>query len=352
MMNATMSICKLLLCYLYVVSGLINNIKSKILRTSSSVVFMSSVPQNSNSNTPVIGNEGEHYFIPGKPAKVNGPLKTIGKTKLVPIFPYNDIILPGSTEPITVFDMRNRQLLQEVEANDGLFAIGFYSQQLQRISLVATLARIKERRINEDGRLSCIVEGVGRCYLEQVVSEKPYIKGVVRPFYDYTVSSDVLDSLERQIYEEIIANLKLMEMLNPGRSFSPSQALIENRPLMPAKGIRAIYFGDDLHDMKRRTKFSYAVMEMLRLTPQLKLSLLQDSLIERRYAKCLKVISSGSNYLREELRNKGLIVEDEGFLKLKSQIINEDLHADKFTQTNLVPENYVDGKWVQMATIM
>jgi hypothetical protein len=49
-----------------------------------------------------IGNEGELYFHPNKLAKLS-PAKILGKSRTIPIFPQQNVLLPGSTEWIHVF---------------------------------------------------------------------------------------------------------------------------------------------------------------------------------------------------------------------------------------------------------
>ena len=68
---------------------------------------------------------------------------------------------------------------------------------------------------------------------------------------------------------------QMMELLLPQRNFTISPAVLENRPWMTMPGIRAIRFGNDEYDLIRRSKFSYAVIDMLQITPAMKLSLLQ-----------------------------------------------------------------------------
>lgn len=67
----------------------------------------------------------------------------------------------------------------------------------------------------------------------------------------------------------------MMELLLPQRNISLSSAALENRPWVPTSGIRAIHFGSDEHDLVRRNKFSYAIIDMLQISPLLKLSLMQ-----------------------------------------------------------------------------
>lgn len=157
----------------------------------------------------LVGNDGEFYFHPQKPAKIVGPDNICGKKLFIPILPYNNFVLPGSNEQLNIFEMRHRQLLNEVEQNGNIFGLVYMSQAFQRISLVGTICRVKSRSVTDDGRISAVIEGLDRFYLEEVVSEKPFIKGLVRTFKDYTEAPDMLDQLELQIFGEVQTNLKV-----------------------------------------------------------------------------------------------------------------------------------------------
>ena len=127
------------------------------------------------------GAEGEYYYSPNKPAKLKVPKEVNvlkGKTKTVGIFPYNDVLLPLGTEMLNVLEMRHRQLLTEVPEG-GTFGLMYYSQEQHKLGLVGTLARIKDRKLLDDGRVVAVIEGVDRFYIEKIVGEKPYIKAQV-----------------------------------------------------------------------------------------------------------------------------------------------------------------------------
>ena len=127
------------------------------------------------------GAEGEYYYSPNKPAKLKVPKEVNvlkGKIKTVGIFPYNDVLLPLGTEMLNVLEMRHRQLLTEVPEG-GTFGLMYYSQEQHKLGLVGTLARVKDRKLLDDGRVVAVIEGVDRFYIEKIVGEKPYIKAQV-----------------------------------------------------------------------------------------------------------------------------------------------------------------------------
>jgi Lon protease-like protein len=54
-----------------------------------------------------------------------------------------------------------------------------------------------------------VIEGVERFYLEEIISEKPYIKARVQPFRDYSENADVLDQLEQAVFDEVRTNVQV-----------------------------------------------------------------------------------------------------------------------------------------------
>jgi Lon protease-like protein len=55
-----------------------------------------------------------------------------------------------------------------------------------------------------------VIEGVERFYLEEIISEKPYIKARVQPFQDYSENADVLDQLEQAVFDEVRTNVQVI----------------------------------------------------------------------------------------------------------------------------------------------
>ena len=68
------------------------------------------------------------------------------------------------------------------------------------------------RKLLDDGRSVVVIEGVERFYLEEILSEKPYIKARVQPFQDYSENSDVLDQLEQAVFDEVRTNVQVCEL--------------------------------------------------------------------------------------------------------------------------------------------
>lgn len=298
-----------------------------------------------------VGQEGELYFHPAKKASIKTPPGSNalrGKSRLIPILPYGQVLAPTGSDWLNIFEMKHRMLLNE----GGVFGFCYYSSTQNRLALVGTLARVKERKILDDGRSFVVIEGLERFYIDEITSERPYLKGKVQVFGDYTESSPVvLDELELRLFHELRKNMRMMETLFPSKNFTITPNILENRPLSRTPGIRNVKLTDDADDMERRSKFSMAVLDMLQISSTVKLALMQEHLIERRLSKFLKILQNGGKYLQEELIKKGLQVPGEvegvvGSMLDGQPTWQEEEMALASSEYETSPSNYKDGEWV------
>jgi hypothetical protein len=287
-----------------------------------------------------VGEKGEFYFHPSKKASLTLP-KGLDKNQIekrslsVPIFPYSSILVPTGAEWLNVFEMKHRQLLNDL-GPDALFGFVYFSTSQQKFGLVGTLARIKSRKLLEDGRVFVTVEGVDRFYLNEFYSEKPYLKARVKVLSDYSlIEESELDNIETQVFDELRTNLKLMEHIFPSKNYHISKQILQNRPstFTTRIGDRAVKLQDQDQEMERRSKFSYAVLETLQVSSSMKLKLLQEHVIENRLSKFLEILRAGKDFLKEELVSKKGYTED-----MCNQIVLQSKH-----QTDLDAELLSDS---------
>ena len=109
---------------------------------------------------------------------------------------------------LNIFEMRHRQLIYDV--GDGYFGFSHFSQNNRKLSLVGTLARVKDRKLMNDGRTFVIIEGVKRFYITDFITDKPYIKARVHTFEDCSEHPEILDILEQKIFFEVRMNIKVL----------------------------------------------------------------------------------------------------------------------------------------------
>ena len=112
------------------------------------------------------------------------------------------------TDWLNIFEMRYRQLIHYV--GDGYFGFSHYSQNNRKLSLVGTLARVKDKKLMNDGRSFVIIEGVKRFYITDFISENPYVKARVHTFEDSSEQPEYLDALEQKIFFEVRMNIKVL----------------------------------------------------------------------------------------------------------------------------------------------
>ncbi len=305
-----------------------------------------------------VGDKGELYFHPSKRPSLKLPkdldVQNVEKKIMsVPIFPYSSILVPTGAEWLNVFEMKHRQLLNDLPP-DGLFGFVYYSTSQQKLGLVGTLARIKNRKLLDDGRVFATVEGVSRFYLSEFYSEKPYLKARVKILSDYTeVTEEVLDNLELEVFDELRTNLKLMEHIFPSKNYKISEAILDSRPstFTTRIGDRAVKLQDKEAEMERRSEFSYAVLETLQVSPSMKLKLLQEHVLEKRLTKFLQILLAGKDFLKEELGKKGYSSQmcDQIVLQSKHQT---DLDAELAEGAWNTGVNFKNMAWQPSAMIM
>jgi hypothetical protein len=157
-----------------------------------------------------IGTDGEYYFHPSKKATLKYPDNTIfGKSRIIPIFPYTDkVLLPLSADWINIYEMKHRQMINDV-GRDGMVGFNHYNIPNHKLGLVGTLARIEEIKNLPDGRFFVVFQGFQRYYIEEMISEKPYLKGRIKTFKDTTNNLNLLNTLEQKILNELRLNIKV-----------------------------------------------------------------------------------------------------------------------------------------------
>lgn len=308
----------------------------------------------------LVGPEGEFYFHPSKAATIKGIQRgqTAAKPQVVPIFPYNSVLVPHSSDWLNIFEMKHRQLVDDVVKYDGTFGFIHYSQGMQKLALVGTLAKIKDRKILADGRSFVVIEGIKRFYLKESVSEKPYIRARVQTFDDWSENLPLMRELEDKVFKEVRANLKMMKILYPAKNYKFSNAILKFRPqVRPEPGVRQVFLTEveGAEEVQRCADFSFAVIEMIDITPAKKLALMQEHIVERRLASILEVLENGSAFMRDSLKEKGIMRTD---AEIERQIYQpmdygtEDIDSVVLPPSSWTPENYVGGAWQQMPILM
>lgn len=186
-----------------------------------------------------IGAQGEFYYIPSKKSTLKAPENVLGKERIIPLFPRNQVLGPLGEEYLGVYEMRYRQLLNDV-GEGGVFGHVYYSQDNSKIALVGTLTRIKRTERLDDGGIYVVMEGIGRFYTRDVVAEKPYLKARVQIFKDYSENIELADALEQNVLSEVRYSVKLMSLLYPQNNYTMNTAVLQHRPQLQYPGVRSV----------------------------------------------------------------------------------------------------------------
>jgi hypothetical protein len=235
-----------------------------------------------------VGSQGEYYYIHSKKPTLQAPKTVLGPEKTILLFPRNQVLAPLGEEYIGVYEMRYRQLFNDV-GESGVFGHIYYSQENQKLALVGTLARVKRFERLDDGGMYVVMEGVGRFYIRDIIKEKPYLKARVQLIEDYSEDELSLDSLEQKVLEQLRYSVKIMKLLYPQNNYTMSESVMKFRPALKVPSVRTVSIQDSKAETDRRAKFSFSIMDMLKTDPVTKLLFLQDYKTEKRYSRILKV---------------------------------------------------------------
>eukprot|EP00607_Mallomonas_marina_P007741 CAMPEP_0182416504 /NCGR_PEP_ID=MMETSP1167-20130531/814_1 /TAXON_ID=2988 /ORGANISM="Mallomonas Sp, Strain CCMP3275" /LENGTH=320 /DNA_ID=CAMNT_0024589325 /DNA_START=310 /DNA_END=1272 /DNA_ORIENTATION=- len=302
-----------------------------------------------------IGSQGEFYYVPSKRPTLKAPDSAIGRECVIPIFPRNQVLAPLGEDNNVIYEMRYRQLFNDV-GEGGVFGFLFYSPENQKFALVGTLARVKKLDRQDDGGMHVTLEGIGRFYIRDVLAEKPYLKCRVQTFKDYSEGNEVearslIGRQEQQLFEEIRYSVKLMRILYPQNNFTMSEAIMRYHPSISIPGVRAVSVGDEMSETERQTKFSFAVMDMLKTDPITKLLFLQEHVIQRRYAQMLKVVEESTAFLEGEMRKRG-VLDEMGMRDLRYSTSSDLSDIETIQTDSWVPQNNINGEWTQNPVMM
>ncbi|CAK9252424.1 unnamed protein product [Sphagnum jensenii] len=188
------------------------------------------------------------------------------------------------------------------------------------------------------------MEGVGRFYVKSVLSEKPYLRARVQRFFDYIEDPALLASLEKQILDEVRYSVKIMKLLYPQNNYTLNDLVIRNRPLIESPDRRSVFIETPKRALRRRSQFSFAVMDMLKTDAVTKLVFLQEPILERRNAKILKVLG--------ELVKRGLVRSDR-LVALKSEAVGDTADIDNsYTLSSWLPASDGSGELRMSPSLM
>lgn len=120
-------------------------------------------------------------------------------SSLLPLFPLDAVLLPGTPLPLHVFEPRYKEMISECLANNQPFGVVRAKQEgVADIGCTAEIITVTKKY--EDGRMDIVTEGRRRFEVMQVDQERSFLRAEVVYLDDET---------ERATAEEVAQALKL-----------------------------------------------------------------------------------------------------------------------------------------------
>lgn len=151
-------------------------------------------------------------------------------TPLLPLFPLEVVLFPGSSLPLHIFEARYKKMIRECLEKQSEFGVVLVEgQSLAEVGCTARILEVVRRY--DDGRLDIVTEGKRRFELLYQNLEEDILRGEVAYFDDEEVLASLeLDHLKKSVmgvYSKIVltvarphTNVSLVDIQTPRLSFS------------------------------------------------------------------------------------------------------------------------------------
>jgi Lon protease-like protein len=162
-----------------------------------------------------------------------------------------------------------------------------------------------ERQLLDDGRQFVALEGISRFRIKRIIQTLPYVVADVQLDVqdDPEESVEVCRTLEYGVYCALRSYMYLMRRATEGSKLTISAHARDTRPRHHDVGER-----EEDGESVRRTKFSFALANMMQMTvPREAQLLLQTSSTTRRLQAQLQILSQAAAFVSTQLVQSGLI---------------------------------------------
>lgn len=136
--------------------------------------------------------------------------------KIVPLFPLDLVQFPVALTPLHIFEPRYRQMLEDVQAGDGIFGIIY--RQYDDLAEVGTLVKVALNRPLADGRSNILCIGVTRFRVMRLIldDESPYLRAEIETFedepdFEHPERLEDLATTLRDLLKRLIAARRLVD---------------------------------------------------------------------------------------------------------------------------------------------
>lgn len=223
----------------------------------------------------------------------NVDLPTVGsKIVEMPVFMLDLAVCPGGVVPLHIFEMRYRQMMNDIGAKDNRFGMLVSDPETGTPCKYGAVLECAQRKLLPDGRQYLLNQAVERFRVLRVVTTKPYTVMQIEvgipddPYVEGegarwgVAEGTSLAELEMQVFDTVNTVVELMNKLAPPMDVNEKRTLSEwFKTYAPKKtmdeGVEPLPEGDK-QEHERRMKFSYAVAEMISMSPHTKQLLVQS----------------------------------------------------------------------------
>lgn len=235
-------------------------------------------------------------------------------TRSMPLFLLSGTFYPSGTSFINVFEMKYRTMMFDCANSDDIFGY-IQTDRSGRIAKYGTMCQIVDRQLLEDGRQFIAFDGVGRFRVKKILKTLPYVLAEVEANVsdDEVFPEEAAVNLERNVYNLLKYYIRLMRTLNPRKELVISQV---------AKATRPHPTTSSLNISERRTKFSFALANMIQMAQEKESQLkLQTTSIMKRLQAQEQILTQACDLVVEQLKKNGDF-SDEQVADLKALSFN------------------------------
>jgi ATP-dependent Lon protease len=173
--------------------------------------------------------------------------------RLLPLFPLQLVVFPGSAVPLHIFEDRYKEMVGEAEAAGTEFGIVLARESgIMNAGCTVLVESVLKRY--PDGRFDVLTRGQRRFVIQSLNQEKEYLRGVVEYYND-----DDAESAPTELRQKALLALERMrvELQEPGAADAPDP----NHPFLSFQLAEAV---DDL-DFRNMVQRSRSESERLRV---------------------------------------------------------------------------------------
>ena len=151
----------------------------------------------------------------------------------LPLFPLSVVLYPGLPMPLHIFEPRYREMLEHIQAGNGLFGLSYFDastseREIPEVGSVGCVAKVSDTQSLPDGRSNILVYGIIRYRIEGYIERgDPYLVVSVSYFEDEDEDPQAVEDNSRAVAETFIRIARAVRTINDERARLPDIAATE-----------------------------------------------------------------------------------------------------------------------------